>query len=264
MDSSKSLTTLPDSSSILAQAFIMQGAREILEISAGAVHIKKQIESLELAIQSDPGMALDLSRTLVETVCLTILKDKGYEPSKEERKELPKLLKLTIKQLQLAPEEHSEAGRLEESLAKMLRGLNDTIVAICELRNANGFASHGKDAYFIQTLEITHTHLVARAADAISNFLFKIHRKGAQSSSSIRIRYEEQTIFNEYLDGFYEAVEIFELRYKPSEILFALDRKAYCNLLAEFESGDSSKDEENSLDPAVDLLAESSLSLITD
>jgi hypothetical protein len=243
MDSSKSLTALPDNSNTLAQAFIMQGAREILEISAGAVHIKKQIESLELAIQSDPGMALDLSRTLVETVCLTILKDKGCEPSKEEKKELPKLLKQTIKQLRLAPEEYAEAGKLEESLVKMLRGLTDIVVAICELRNANGFASHGKDAYFIQTLEITHVHLVARAADAISNFLFKTHRKGTQSFSSTRVRYEEQTIFNEYLDGSYEAIEIFDLRYRPSEIIFTLDREAYCNFLAEFEIRDSSEDE---------------------
>jgi hypothetical protein len=244
MDSSKSLITPSSDSNTLAQAFIMQGAREILEISAGAVHIKKQIESLELAIQNDPGMALDLSRTLVESVCLTILKDKGYEPSKEEKKELPKLLKITTKKLQLAPQEHGEANKVEESLLKMLRGLNDTILGICELRNANGFASHGKDAYFIQTLESTHIHLVARAADAIVNFLFKTHKKNILSSSFIRIKYEEKKTFNEYLDDFYEAIEIFELRYRPSEILYALDREAYCNLLTEFENKNESQENE--------------------
>jgi len=49
--------------------FIMHGAREILEYSAGGVHIEQQVKALETALAESPNLAFDLSRSLVECVC---------------------------------------------------------------------------------------------------------------------------------------------------------------------------------------------------
>ena len=43
--------------------FTCHGAREILEISAGAVHIEKTIIALEGAVEENPGLPFDLAKS---------------------------------------------------------------------------------------------------------------------------------------------------------------------------------------------------------
>lgn len=210
----------------------MHGAREIIEITAGAVHIEQQVQALELAItENNSGLAFDLAKALVESVCITILKDRGYESTKKD--DLPGLLKETIKQLQLVPDTHPDVKTRTESLKRIASGLTNTIAGICELRNDEGFASHGKDAYTLQILEPVQVHLVARAADAIVNFLFKAH-KNYIAQPSKRIRYQDNPEFNRDLDDAHDPILILGLPYSPSEILFNLDPKAYYDSLIDY------------------------------
>jgi hypothetical protein len=210
----------------------MHGAREIIEITAGAVHIEQQVQALELAItENNSGLAFDLAKALVESVCITILKDRGCESTKKD--DLPGLLKETIKQLQLVPDTHPDGKTRTESLKRIASGLTNTIAGICELRNDEGFASHGKDAYTLQILEPVQVHLVARAADAIVNFLFKAHKNYIAQPSN-RIRYQDNPEFNRYLDDAHDPILILGLSYSPSEILFNLDRNAYYDSLIDY------------------------------
>ena len=156
---------------------------------------------------------------------------------------MPGLLKETIKELQLVPDAHPDGKTPTESLIRIASGLTNTIAGICELRNAEGFASHGKDAYSLQILEPVQVHLVARAADAIVNFLFKAH-KSYIAQPSKRIRYQDNPEFNRYLEEAHDPILILGLPYSPSEILFNLDRNAYCDSLIDYINDRNSIEEQ--------------------
>jgi len=206
--------------------FRMDGARELLTLYPGAILLEQQVKAVEDSIAENPGLAPDLAKAIIETVCKTVLKDKDISISPDMS--CPKLLKETLKSLRITlPEDEKD-----ESLRKTVGSLGGLVQGICELRNKGGIGSHGKDAYS-ESIELTHACLAARAADAIVNFIFKIH-KAYPLESSARIHYGEQTDFNEYVDELHEIVRIFDYEYKPSEVLFSVDYEAYRDRLIEF------------------------------
>lgn len=211
--------------------FVMIGAREI--ISQGMTHIERQVLAIEEAVSNNPGLAFDLSKTVVESTCKSILKDRG--DSYEETWDLPRLLKETTSRIRLIPDGCMEDPDVATRLKKTLGGLQTTIQGICEMRNTHGFASHGKDALSPQ-LDHVHALLVARSADAIVNFLFHAHRQYSNVTPPQRLAFDDHADFNDHVDDENEAVQIFEVQYRPSEVLFAIDQQAYRNYLADYTS----------------------------
>lgn len=211
--------------------FKMLGAREVL--TADAQHLERQIIALEGAVQENPALAFDLARSLIETSCKTILVDRGDDTL--DNADLPRLLRETLKKMRLAPENCSDQNHVDEKLRKMTGGLLTVIDAICWLRTNHGFASHGRDAYSTQ-LESLHAQLAARSADAIVNFLFKIHKKNSFDRRLDRISYEDNLLFNSYVDDNNELVTIFGLEYKPSDVLYHVDLRAYRDILNEYNT----------------------------
>ncbi|MDZ8086018.1 MAG: abortive infection family protein [Nostoc sp. DedQUE12b] len=214
--------------------FEMHGVREIVQMTAGAVHIERQVTALESAIVENPGLAIDLIRALIESVCITILNDRGQEVSKKD--DLPDLFKKTLKQLQLVPEDHAAATKVSDSLKLTANGLFTVIKGICELRTNEGIASHGKDAYFKSSLELMQVQLAARSADAVVSFLFKVHKNYGEKHSVKRLMYQDFQQFNNYIDDNNEPVAILSLSYSPSEVLYQVDKEAYRDLLIEYNN----------------------------
>jgi len=210
-----------------AAPFVMHGAREVLE--AGAVHIEQQIVAIEQAVDANPGLAFDLAKSLVESTCKIVLADRGC--ACDEGWDLPKLLKETLGRLRLIPECVDGDQAVSVSLRKTVGGLQTVIQGICELRNTHGFASHGRDASF-QQLESVQALLVARSADTVVSFLFRVHRGYAASASPRLLAYGDNPAFNDHVDEANEPVRIFSLSYKPSEVLFQVDPQAYQDYLA--------------------------------
>jgi hypothetical protein len=80
--------------------------------------------------------------------------------------------------------------------------------------------------------------LAAQAADAIVGFLHRVHLQERVPVTRARIEYNDNEGFNTYVDEANEQVRIFDLGYRPSEVLFAVDHEAYRDLLTDYRPGD--------------------------
>jgi hypothetical protein len=83
-------------------------------------------------------------------------------------------------------------------------------------------------------MESVQALLAAQAADAIIGFLHRVHLQGRPVVPGVRLGYSDNEAFNGYVDDGNEVVRIFALTYRPSEVLFHVDREAYRDMLADF------------------------------
>lgn len=212
------------------QTFVMHGARTAM--ASGLTHINEQVNGLERAVSENPGLAFDLARTVVESTCRTILSDRKITFNSDD--DLPGLFKMVTTNLPLLPVAASCEAEARRSLMQTLNGLHTALQGICKLRNAYGFASHGSEGNR-PIMETVQALLAAQAADAIVGFLHRIHRQQQNTPPAERFEYGDNEEFNFYVDEGNEAIRIFDLTYRASEVLFAIDLDAYRDLLANFE-----------------------------
>lgn len=211
--------------------FQMVGARAAISDGPISESIEQQIHAIENALESVPDFAFDLSKTLVESVCKTVLADIGAPA--DGGWDAPRLLRETTNRLSLLPRNHPDPGRARESVEKTIRGLLQTIQGLCELRNNYGMASHGRDS-FTARLDRRQATLAAQAADTIVSFLYRIHRDSLIQTPGTRVYYEDHADFNETFDRDYEVVRFGELELLSSRVLFHADPEAYKAALNEF------------------------------
>ena len=219
------MTSIPSTD----KTFIMAGARGVVERTNEAVQIRTQVEAIEAAVYVRPAEVFDLARALVETICKTILDERGVRD--DGKSNVPNLLKATLSQLQLFPDGHESPTEVTGSLKTIVNGLITTIHGLCDLRSREGMASHGQIAYSVN-LEPVQALLAASAADTVVNFLWSVHRSYSPIGKPEQTSYRDNPDFNDRVDQLYEPpVMIFELPYKHSEILFHLDFEAYSDAL---------------------------------
>lgn len=217
--------------------FVMHGAREALTV--GLAHIEEQVRSIEQAVAENPALAFDLARTLVETVCRSVLAERRIAFSEDD--DLPKLFRTASNHLPFLPTASSNETEVRLSLTKTLNGLSTAIQGICELRNKCGFASHGSDKPR-PAMESVQALLAAEAADAIVGFLYRVHRQDRAPLPSPRSLYEENTAFNDSVDESYEPIHIFDIEFRASEVLFQMEPESYRIYLGEFVTEDADVD----------------------
>ena len=211
-------------SSLTQARFLMVSTRAAVLEGPTAEAIEQQIHAIENALLSVPDFAFDLSKTLVESVCKTVLADIG-QPA-DPNWDAPKLLKETTNRLTLLPRNHPDPAKASDSVAKTIRGLLQTIQGLCELRNGYGMASHGRDG-FAARLGLRQATLAAQAADTIVSFLYRIHRDALAQAPGARLYYEDHTDFNEAFDRDNEPIRLGNLELLASRVLFHGDRDAY-------------------------------------
>lgn len=204
--------------------FQMVGTRAAVLDGPLAEAIEQQIYAIENALESVPDFAFDLSKTLIESVCKTVLADIG-QPA-DPNWEAQKLLKETTNRLALLPRNHPDPAKARDSVEKTVRGLLQTIQGLCELRNGYGMASHGRDA-FSARLDLRQATLAAQAADTIVSFLYRIHRDTLMQTPGARVYYEDHADFNEAFDRDNDTIRLGDLELLPSRVLFHADREAY-------------------------------------
>jgi hypothetical protein len=212
--------------------FAMLGARDA--IAGGLVHIEQQVTSIEQAVVENPGLAFDLAKTLVESVCRTVLSERSIAFSEDD--DLPKLFKTASQSLPFLPAEASGEAKVRKSLAQTLSGLHTAIQGICELRKQCGFASHGAGTPR-PAMASVQALLAAEAADTIVGFLHRVHRQDRTPPPSPRALFEDNPAFNESVDEAHGMIRIFEVEFRASEVLFEMEPESYRAYLADFDTG---------------------------
>ncbi len=134
-------------------------------------YVSQQITRMEAAIENDPTLAIGTSKELVETCCKTLLEERGAEIPKNS--DLPQLVKLAVKELQLTPDDIPDSAKASTTIKKLLSNLATITQGIAELRNSYG-TGHGKSAK-TGGLKPRHAKLAVGAASTLSVFLMETH-----------------------------------------------------------------------------------------
>ena len=142
----------------------------------GAEYVSRQITRMYAAVDAEPDLAIGTAKELLETVCKSILAERGGTLDSSTL-ELPALIKATTKQLQLAPEDVPESAKGAESIRVLLNSLGTVAGRLAELRNLYG-TGHGKHAA-VRLVGPRHARLAVGAAATLVTFLFETHQEVA-------------------------------------------------------------------------------------
>ena len=213
--------------------FQLTACRELLNAHPESLRIREQVEALEEAMPDRPGVVVSFCRTIIETTCKTILTDRSVPV--DAAWEAPKLVSEAMKFLNLGPSEDGGVdAKLRSGAEALVRGLNQIITGVVEIRNAHGSAAHGADAYE-PLLDSRYAEILARSTDAVVGLLFRTHLRSARRDPLARFSYEEHGDFNEYIDGDHGPFEVLDIPLIASEALYRTDFQAYRVALIQFQ-----------------------------
>lgn len=152
--------------------FPIRSLKEDISIHLNEEYVSKQISTMEAAIESEPYLAIGIAKELIETICKTILTEKGKTVDKDW--DLPKLIKVTNKELKLTPSDIPDEAKASMTIKSVLGSLSTVVHGISELRNSYG-SGHGKDSRFVG-LKPRHAKLVVGAASTLAIFLLETYK----------------------------------------------------------------------------------------
>lgn len=141
-------------------------------------YVSQQITRIEAAVVNDPALAIGTAKELVETCCKTILSERGVAFGKSA--DLPELVKLTTKELELTPDDIPEKAKAADTIKRILSNLATITQGVAELRNQYG-TGHGKVAG-AKGLQSRHAKLAAGAATTLAVFLAETHNDRSKFS----------------------------------------------------------------------------------
>jgi Abortive infection C-terminus len=214
-------------------SFQLPACRELLEAHPESLRIREQVEALEEAMPDRPGVVVSFCRTIIETTCKTILTDRGV--AVDATWDAPRLVSESMKYLNLGPNEDGGVdAKLRKGAESLVRGLNQIVRGIVEIRNAHGSAAHGADAYS-PLLDTRYAEILARATDAVVGLLFKTHIVSARRDPLSRFRYGDHADFDETINSDYGPFEVLTTPLIASEALFRTDFEAYRAALVQFK-----------------------------
>jgi hypothetical protein len=180
-----------------------------------------------------PGVVVSFCRTIIETTCKTILTDRNVPI--DAAWEAPKLVSEALKYINLGPTEDGGVdSKLRGGAESLVRGLNQIIQGVVEIRNAHGSAAHGADAYS-PLLDARYAEILARATDAVVGLIFKMHLSSARRDPLTRFRYGDHADFDEFIDSAFGPFDVLEVQLVASEALFRTDFQAYRTALVQFK-----------------------------
>lgn len=145
--------------------------REYLTTDYVSINISRMNE----AISTDSNLAIGTAKELIETVCKSILNQRGVKLDKDWT--VSRLLKETTNVLEFLPKKIIDPRKAESSIKQILGGIGSIIQGITELRNSYG-TGHGKDPDFVG-LESQYAKLIVGVTSEVCILLLSINGETA-------------------------------------------------------------------------------------
>lgn len=159
-------------SGTIATAANAPGLDHLAEVAEqiDSAYLLRQLRTMEDNIEADPGLAIGTAKELIETVCKTILDDRGVEYNKK-RDNVPKLVNAACRELKLTRDDIDDAAKAAGTIKNVLSNLAAISQGLTELRNPYG-TGHGKTAS-TKGLQARHARLAVGAASTLACFLYE-------------------------------------------------------------------------------------------
>ena len=135
-------------------------------------YINRSIVRMLTAVKDDPELAIGSAKELVETICKTILDDKGIP--RTDRENVPQLVRMTLDTIRPANEFLIDQES-EQIVIEAVASLATIALNIARLRNKHG-TGHGKDAEKVE-IDPIYATLAVNAASTIALFFYQAARK---------------------------------------------------------------------------------------
>jgi len=137
-------------------------------------YISQMVTRKEGAVDTAPDLAIGTAKEFVESICKSILDARGEVYGKND--DVPRLVRLTVKTLQLTPEDIPDAAKGAKTIKVMLSNLATLVQGSAELRNAYG-TGHGRSAGQAGPRALTprHARLAVGSASTLGVFLYETH-----------------------------------------------------------------------------------------
>ena len=220
--------------------FKLHSCRQLFERYPASTSLKHAVEVIERTIKDEPGIAFTHCRGLLETVCVTILADRGRKIPSNSKPNW--LMSEAIGTLQLTSL-NSDDQRAEQGIASVLKGLNLLVDGVVALRGSQGVGPHGRDA-LEAVLSTEYAVLTATAVDAAVGLIFRLHQEQIGRDPTNHLRFGTHVDFDSFLDTKYSDIEIEEVLIRASRALHHQDPLAYRKSLVEFRNRSEVENEE--------------------
>ena len=206
--------------------YTLQMLRALMEVHPDrAGNLRIHVESLENSIENQPAFCLQSVRTLFEAAHATIAPHLGVAFARKAG--FPDRMRAVVEALDFSIPEHPDAEKINQTIADLLKGIDDTAAALARLSNIPNMRHGGSLDW--GTLQRQHERMLGGLCDALVSFLFDVawSRPSAGAPEPEPERYGDFAGFNDSLDDAYGMVEIAESKFLPSKILYLLDRTQY-------------------------------------
>lgn len=222
--------------------YALQMLRALMEAHPDrAEPLRRHVEALELSIESQPAFCLQNVRTLFEAAHQTIAPRLGVAFGKNNG--FPDRMRGVIQALDFSIVDHLEAAKINTTIAALLKGIDDTAVALAQLSNIPNMRHGGSLDW--GTLGRQHAVMLGGLCDALVSFLFDVawSRAPAQAVEPESGRYEDFEAFNASLDDEHGDIEIVGSTFLPSKVLYLLDATQYEAARLEWEAEQTVSDD---------------------
>jgi len=206
--------------------YALQMLRALMEAHPDrAENLRIYVEALETSIENQPAFCLQNVRTLFEAAHATIAPHLGVVFAKKSG--FPDRMRAVVEALDFSIPDHPDAEKIHQTIADLLKGMDDTAAALARLSNIPNMRHGGSLDW--GTLQRQHACMLGGLCDALVSFLFDVawSRPSVGAPEPEPERYEDFAGFNEWLDNEYALVEIAGSNFLPSQVLYLLDRTQY-------------------------------------
>jgi hypothetical protein len=205
--------------------------------------LRRHVEALELSIESQPAFCLQNVRTLFEAAHLTIAPHLGVAFGRNGG--FPDRMRGVIQALDFTIADHPEAEKINSTIAALLKGIDDTAVALAQLSNIPNMRHGGSLDW--GTLDRQHAVMLGGLCDSLVSFLFDVawSRVPVPLPEPEPESYDDFAAFNDSLDDEYGEIEIAGSSFLPSRILYLLDATQYEAARVDWQSEQASASTED-------------------